>query len=156
MGALGELQFRLNNLREVDRTQPNWVRDFEAALSEVNELSDRESIVPLMLLMDDATEYDEAMYSIVHSVETYPIDEYLNSFVLALPRLCRDTPRWASIILMRILNSQPATQELKSVLPTCKDVEKSSLTWLLDRIEEVSEGFVPSTTPLRSALVESA
>lgn len=147
-----DLQTRLRAMREINRSQPGWVRDFEAALSHVNDLQNSESIVPLMMLLDDDTQFDEAMFSIVHSVEAFPRETYLNALMLAMPSLCKNSPRWASIMLMRILNSDEATDQLGSMLGKCNEKERMSLLWLIEKIDAVSEEFEPKTNPLKTAL----
>ena len=149
-----ELKTRIQALYDVDRNQSGWVRNFEDALAKVNELKDKDSIIPLIALLDDNTEYDEAMFSIVHSVEAFPNETYLNALMLALPSLCNRSPRWASIMLMRVLNSEPTTQKLKIILQNCSDLEKKSMSWLIGKIEDVSDEFVPKTQSLRGALTE--
>ena len=87
----------------------DFVARFEEVLAEVVELNDPTCIVLLCAFFDDSEEFDELMFSIIHTIENFDDATYASQLVKAAPRLCENSPRWASIVFMRVLNSQAST-----------------------------------------------
>jgi hypothetical protein len=58
--------------------------------------------------LDDTSEYDELMFSVIHAVERFDDEIYVSALLENLTDFYARSPRWAVIVHMRILNS-PAT-----------------------------------------------
>lgn len=90
----------------------NWdmvsFAEFENILGKIGAVNDPACIRPLVLLFEDDASLDELMFSIVHTIEMFDDRVYVEAIFNSLPELARRSPRWAKILHMRILNSDPA------------------------------------------------
>jgi len=133
----------LSQLSHVDvETQP---LEFEKVLEQVNELNDQTVIVKLTRFFKDDSKYDEVMFSIVHTIESFDLDVYICNLIQATPWLYENAPRWNSILLMRVLNSESAKAELIRQLALASSDTKTCFYDLLTQINQVSPEFVPKT-----------
>ena len=104
-----ELTDLINSLKLSPRARtPASLADFESALEQVVAMEGPDCIAPLVLLLEDDESLDELMFSIVHTIEMFNDDVYVDRILYALPDLITKSPRWAKILHMRILNSEPA------------------------------------------------
>lgn len=108
----------------------------------------------LLSLLSDRAEYDEGMFSVIHAAESLDINPY-RSYVSALlsvfPMLLVSSPRWASIILMRVMNSDVTRHELARQLRDASASIKEAVREMCDRINEVSPQFLSKTVPVTLA-----
>ena len=139
-------------LRKIDTRSDGFVPQFEQILAEVGAFKDADSIVALLRFFDDETEYDEAMFSIVHLIETFDDPTYVGKLLEATPELCSSKPRWASIIFMRVLNSENTKRELIRQLRTASADVKQSIRTLMEKINARSVKFLEKTTPVLVAV----
>lgn len=143
MNSLAEL---IDKLQAVDPDLPGNTPAFEARLAEVVALRTPESIGPLLDLFRDNALYDELMFSIIHGLEVFEDKTYVDEILRNAVTLCRKSPRWASIIFMRILNSEPTrlelVKQLRGTTPECK----AAIKLLMEKINARSVQFVPKTT----------
>lgn len=84
------------------------VRKFENILGKIAALNDPDCIGQLLPFFDDDSEYDEMMFSIIHTIECFDDATYVRAIVDHLDSFFAASPRWATVIHMRILNS-PST-----------------------------------------------
>ncbi|MFM8581362.1 MAG: Imm30 family immunity protein, partial [Planctomycetaceae bacterium] len=75
---------------------------------QVAKLNNHDCIAKLLPLFDDDTEHDEAMFSIINVIERFDDNTYVHSILNEIVSFYNQSPRWARILHMRILNS-PAT-----------------------------------------------
>lgn len=80
------------------------------ALTEVMIFNNPSVIRPLIRLIEDSAQYDEAIFSIIHSIESFDDDVYISEALKELPYLVHKSPKWANILFMRILNSDSARE----------------------------------------------
>lgn len=80
---------------------------FEDTLGQVAALNDPACIAALLPMLDDDTDHDEIMFSIIHTIERFDDATYVKSIVDHLGSFFSVSPRWAVIVHMRILNSPP-------------------------------------------------
>jgi hypothetical protein len=133
-------------LQGIDPDKSENVSAFEGLLADVVALRTADSIVPLLGLFRDNAQHDELMFSIIHSIEIFDDHAYVTEILRGAPSLCSKSPRWASIIFMRVLNSEPTRLELvrrlREATPDVKIVIKS----LIEKINARSVQFLPKTT----------
>ncbi len=67
---------------------------------------DERFIEPFLLSLDDAAHDDAGMFSLIHASEYFDGEAYVNELFAVLPRLKENSPKWASILLMRVLNNE--------------------------------------------------
>ncbi len=131
-------------------TGVNAVRSRDQALADVTAYHSAEYIGPLLLMLDDASKDDESMFSLIHASEDFDDDVYVRELVAVLAKLRAAAPRWASILLMRVLNNDSTRIELVRSLRTASPESKEAIAWLCERINESSPVFMGKTV---SALV---
>lgn len=145
MGLADEVE----RLREIQANRDSkYVERFESVLASIAELRDPSSIVALTEFFDDDAEFDELMFSIIHTIEVHDDETYCRELLKAAPRLCQRSPRWASIIFMRILNSDSARTQLVLHLRNAPVSTKDAVRNLMERINERGFEFMAKTTPI--------
>ena len=87
---------------------PEEVAAFENALAQLAENSPKENLPALHLILDDHSEQPEVMFSLVHFLESFAIDEQLQAFISVVPQLIAAAPDWTRILHTRILNDEVA------------------------------------------------
>tara|TARA_R110002126_G_scaffold10236_36_gene46146 strand:- start:3547 stop:4002 length:456 start_codon:yes stop_codon:yes gene_type:complete len=108
----------------------------------------------LLALLSDKAEYDEGMFSIIHAVESLdetPYGSYVSALLSVFPTLSASSPRWASIVLMRVMNSDASRHELVRQLRNAPAPTKESVRIMCERINEVSPEFLNRTVPVTIA-----
>lgn len=136
----------------------NLRRDIEAAGARpamidaaINELMDKgNERIPsdLLSLLSDSAEYDEGMFSLIHAAESYDDEVYIRALLSIFSHLASSAPRWASIVLMRVLNSRSAQVEMVRQLRNAPILTKRDVNEICERINEVSPQFLEKTIPL--------
>ncbi|HKD27020.1 MAG TPA: Imm30 family immunity protein [Xanthobacteraceae bacterium] len=105
----------------------------------------------LLSLLSDNTEYDEGMFSLIHAAESCDDTVYVRALLSVFPHVASSAPRWASIVLMRVLNSGTAQSELVRQLRDAPTSVKDSVREVCRRINEVSPQFLSKTVPVTIA-----
>lgn len=92
--------------------------EFDRILAEISMIKDFKCIRGLVLLLDDSFEFDEILFSIIHTIENFDAETYINEIVAVLPELYTKAPEWSKIIVTRIRNNNESDriflQKLKS------------------------------------------
>jgi hypothetical protein len=130
-------------LRSINPDKPENVAAFERLLADVVSLKTSDSIGPLLRLFRDNVQYDELMFSIIHSIEIFDDQTYVSQVLSAAPALCSDSPRWASILFMRILNSEATRLELVRQLRNSGPKVKAAIKDLMEKISARNVKFLP-------------
>ncbi len=142
----------LARLRQLERCQDeNYVERSESVLANIARLNDPRSISGLIEFFEDDSETDALMFSIVHTIEMHDDPTYCREILEAAPGLCFRTPRWASIVFMRILNSDPTRKQLVLQLRNTPAETKVAICNLMERINERGVEFIEKTTPVIAA-----
>lgn len=142
MKTLSEL---IAELQSIDPDNPDNVSAFEGGLKEVIAQQTPASIVPLLSLLRDNAQYDELMFSIIHGLEVFADRAYVAEILRGAPLLFSKSPRWASIIFMRVLNSEPTRLELIRQLRDADLDTKVAIKSLMENINARSVRFLSKT-----------
>lgn len=146
-----ELQNKVLALKE--KLDENSVDEIEEILDEVGKLEDPDSIELLAGLLNDQHPYDELMYAIIHTIENFDDETYAKHILNTVPEFVYRAPRWASIVVMRILNSDEARLALiRECNSNASPEQKEALKRLLNSINEVAPEFLIKTVPLLGVL----
>lgn len=108
----------------------------------------------LLKLLSDSVEYDEGMFTLIHAAESLdqaPYASYVSAILSIFTTLSTSSPRWASIILMRLMNSDFTRHELVRQLREASMPIKESVRVMCERINEVSPEFLSKTVPVTLA-----
>ena len=120
----------------------------DAALGVVTAHRNAASIGPILMMLNDEAEHDEGMFSLIHAAEAFDDAQYVSQLLEVLPELQMSAPRWASIVLTRVLNSEPARDTLVRALRESSPEVKQAAKWLCERINERSSTFTSKTMPV--------
>ena len=93
----------LNTLKTLDDI--DCIRKFELEFWRLLETGNPEIIIELFQFFDDDSEYDEVMYSMIHSLESLPTEIYLFFYFQALKDCINIAPLWMENLCCRILNT---------------------------------------------------
>lgn len=108
-----------------------------------------ELMADLLLVLSDDSEYHEGMFSLVHAAESLdvpPFVHYVRTLLSIFPMLLASAPRWTSIVLMRVMNSDATRHELIRQLRDTPKSVKSAVREMCDQINEASPEFLSKTT----------
>lgn len=108
----------------------------------------------LLSMLSDKAEYDEGMFTLVHAAESLdvaPYVSYVSALLSVFPALFTSSPRWVSIILMRVMNGDASRHELVRQLRSAPALVKESVRVMCARINEVSPEFLSKTVPVTLA-----
>jgi hypothetical protein len=102
----------------------------------------------LLSLLSDQAAYDEGMFTLIHTAESFDDTTYVRSLLSVFPELVNSSPRWASIVLMRVLNSDATRREAIDQLRKASEPIKQSVKIMCERINEVRPQFLSKTAPV--------
>jgi hypothetical protein len=105
----------------------------------------------LLSSLSDEAEYDEGMFTLVHAAESIADTPYVSALLMVFPTLLAASPRWASIVLMRVMNSDASRRELVRQLRDASAPIKESVREMCERINGVSPEFLSKTIPVTLA-----
>ncbi len=126
----------------------------DAALAPIAGDQDPRIIGPLLLMLNDDTD-DDGLWSLVHAAEHFDNATFVESFLRTLPDLVVASTRWASILMMRSLNSDAARAELVRQLRQSPHDVKRSAALLCEKINERDARFLAKTTSVLIASGQS-
>ncbi|MEH2414391.1 Imm30 family immunity protein [Nostoc sp.] len=92
------------------------VTDFENALAEIADNPDQQKFSAYHLVLDDQCQQPEVMFSLIHFLESFDIEEQIAAFIKVIPQLMINAPEWTKIIHDRILNDDSACQVYQKLL----------------------------------------
>jgi Immunity protein 30 len=95
---------------EVNRLlrSPHEVAQFEQTLETLAQKPDPADLLSLHLILDDACEQPEVMFSLVHFLESFDVQEQIQAFIQVMPDLVKRAPEWTAILHSRIMNEEIA------------------------------------------------
>jgi hypothetical protein len=83
---------------------PEEATCFEQTLEKLAQNPDTVDLPSLHLVLDDACERPEVMFSLVHFLESFDVQEQIEAFIQVLPELVKRAAEWAEILHSRIMN----------------------------------------------------
>lgn len=85
---------------------PDEVARFEQTLEILAQNPDPADLPELHLILDDACEQLEVMFSLVHFLESFNVREQIQAFIQVMPDLVKQAPEWTAILHSRIMNDE--------------------------------------------------
>ena len=92
------------------------VTDFENPLAEIADNPDEQNLSAYHLVLDEQCQQPEVMFSLIHFLESFDIEEQIAAFIKVVPQLMINAPEWTRIIHDRILNDDSACQVYQKLL----------------------------------------
>ena len=74
----------IDSLASLPRNRPASFADFESILGQIVTLEDPDCIGPLVLLLEDDESLDELMFSVVHAIEAFEDNVYIDRLLHSL------------------------------------------------------------------------
>lgn len=99
------------------------IKSFESGLENILKLNDPSCIIFLIELFDDDYEYDEVLFSVLHSIETFDDSNYSKGVIDSLSML-EGSPFWGNIIVTRILNNGDTWRVFEQLLSNSSQNDK--------------------------------
>lgn len=109
--------------------------EFDNALEILSNYDDKDLIEDLLLVFDDSTDEDEVMFGLIHFIEKYEMNLYLNGLIRTLPQMLSNAKDWAIILNKRILNSEQYRNAYIKVINNMGEEYKSMISNLMNEIK---------------------
>lgn len=139
----------IEDLKEIvsNPQQESFVVRFESKLEEIYSTHNPAIISKLLGVMDDKFEFNELMFSIIHTIESFEDTLYIEEILKSIPDFVLKSPKWSSIIIMRIINSSSTREifidEIQSISSEKKEVLKLLFNSMAKRGYEIKERVNP-------------
>jgi len=152
MKDLGNLIKDLEIISANDKDR-HFIDNFENKLAEILASENPLLITKLLSFLRDDTDYDELMFSIIHTIESFNDEIYVKRIIDGLDELCNNSPRWASIIHIRIINSKPTLEAYISEMRKSSCSDRKLLNNLLNDIGKKGKKLEDKVKQLRRELL---
>jgi hypothetical protein len=113
---------------------PGEVVAFEQALTELAENPNSADLPELHLILDDDCQQPEVMFSLIHFLESFDLQEQLQAFIQVLPRLVRRAAKWVAILHTRIMNDAEAQVAFEEILQCMNNQQQDEICQLLSLV----------------------
>jgi Immunity protein 30 len=117
---------------------PKEVKEFEEAQAELHATKDPAVLKDLFAAFDDSTVHLEVMWGLVHTVESFDLDVYLNEMAKAVPKMLPHAKDWALLLNQRVLNTKKAVSIYRRIVPTLPAKTRDVIRKLLEEIGETN------------------
>ncbi|BAU13445.1 hypothetical protein LEP3755_39840 [Leptolyngbya sp. NIES-3755] len=81
---------------------------FEQTLEQLAQYPDAADLPRLHLIFDDACEHPEVMFSLVHFLESFDVQQQVEAFVQVMPKMVNRAAEWTAILHSRMMNDEIA------------------------------------------------
>jgi hypothetical protein len=110
---------------------PHEVALFEQTLEQLVGNPDSADLPSLHLILDDGCEQPEVMFSLVHFLESFDVQEQLQAFIQVMPDLVKQAPEWMTILHSRITNDPIAQAAFEKTWRSLDPEKQSEIDRLL-------------------------
>jgi len=133
----------INHLRQHAKLENSSdLERFDATLSQIAGLNDPRAIGLLLPFFNDECRFPEAMFSIIHTIERFDDDTYIQEILKGLPGLWGSSPYWANVLHFRIFNHGPSRQVYRNRLARAGAATKAAAKDLLTAMRDQEPKFV--------------
>lgn len=113
---------------------PDEVAAFEQVLAQLTENPHLVDLPNLHLLLDDACQQPEVMFSLIHLLESFDLSEQLQAFIEVIPSLVKRASGWTAILYTRIINDATAQTVFEEMLQSMDAPEREQIRQLLSSV----------------------
>ncbi|MDI9638252.1 Imm30 family immunity protein [Geitlerinema splendidum] len=110
---------------------PDEIAAFEQALAELAQNPNPDDLPELHLILDDACQQPEVMFSLVHFLESFDLQVQLPAFLQALPDLVKRAAEWTTILHSRMMNDAIAKAAFEEWVRSLDVPEQEQMRQLL-------------------------
>jgi hypothetical protein len=104
------------------------VARFEQTLAQLAERPDPADLLSLHLILDDACQQPEVMFSLVHFLESFEVQQQVQAFIQVMPELVQRAAEWTAILQAWILNDETARAVFETKLGLMSVSNRDQLT----------------------------
>lgn len=115
---------------------PDEIALFEKTLEKLAQNPDSTDLPSLHLILDDACEQPEVMFSLVHFLESFDMYEQVQAFIQVMPDLVKRAAEWTAILHSRIVNDDVVRSVFEERVRSINDQEKLDIQRSLSRAVE--------------------
>jgi hypothetical protein len=113
---------------------PEEASAFEQALAELAQNPNPADLPQLHLILDDGCQQPEVMFSLIHFLESFDLQEQLQAFIDVLPNLTKNAVEWTMILHTRIVNDADAQNAFEEILKSMHSQKREEIHQLLSQI----------------------
>jgi Immunity protein 30 len=106
---------------------PEEASAFEQALAELAQNPNPADLPQLHLILDDACQQPEVMFSLIHFLESFDLQEQLQAFIQVLPNLTQGAVEWAAILHTRIANDAKSQDVFEEILKSMNNQKRDEI-----------------------------
>jgi hypothetical protein len=110
---------------------PDEVALFEHTLKKLAQNPDPANLPSLHLILDDTCEQSEVMFSLVHFLESFEVQEQVEAFIQVMPDLVKRAAEWTAILHSRIMNDDVARSVFEEEMQAINHHQQSEIHQLL-------------------------
>lgn len=114
---------------------------FDVTMAEISAVHNPRSIGPLLRSFEDGYVHEELLFAILHFLESFGSKEYITHLVPRFAEIVRDSPRWAQIILGRILNHGETLEMLLLAMNEAPDWQKGPIRYIAQALAQRNSRF---------------
>lgn len=114
---------------------PNEVALFEQTLEKLAQNPNSADLSKLHLILDDACEQPEVMFSLVHFLESFELQEQIQAFIEVMPDLVKRAAEWTAILHSRIANDAIARSVFEEKVRSMNAQKQSEIFQVLSLAE---------------------
>jgi UDP-2,3-diacylglucosamine pyrophosphatase LpxH len=107
------------------------VMAFEQALEELAQNPNFDNLSSLHLILNDDCQQPDVMFSLVHFIESFNVQEQIQAFIQVIPILIEQAPQWTEILYTRINNDKTARTVFKTTLQSMSLEKRERIQQLL-------------------------
>jgi hypothetical protein len=106
---------------------PDEVALFEQTLERLAQNPDSADLPSLHLILDDACEQPEVMFSLVHFLESFEVQEQVEAFIQVMPDLVKRAAEWTAILHSRIMNDEIGRSMFETEMQALSNQKQSEI-----------------------------
>lgn len=107
------------------------VMAFEQALEELAQNPNFDNLSSLHLILNDDCQQPDVMFSLVHFIESFNVQEQIQAFIQVIPILIEQAPQWTEILYTRINNDKTARTVFETTLQSMSLEKRERIQQLL-------------------------
>ncbi|AEV68177.1 Imm30 family immunity protein [Acetivibrio clariflavus] len=108
---------------------------FDNALEKLLNYQSKEILEDLFLVFDDSAKEEEVMFGLIHFLEDYEMNTYLNGLAKSLPKMLQNAKEWVLILNKRILNSEQYRNAYAEIIKVMEEQYKKLIINLMNEIK---------------------
>jgi Immunity protein 30 len=113
---------------------PNEALAFEQALTTLAQNPNPTNLPQLHLVLDDACQQPEVMFSLVNFLESFALQEQLQAFIQVLPSLVKKASEWTENLHTRIMNDAEARVAFEEMLRSMHTQQQDEMRQLETKV----------------------